>query len=133
MKSRDINSRIERGRKAIALARAKGLETSSWEKELAGLEEELRQAQEAARTRELLATTGWCLWQCRALEGEVIVVLRDELVDGFPTGYPTYLEQELDYLLEASDGTLKLVHEAKKLTGATVTGVEKREKEGATG
>jgi len=133
MKSRDISSRIARGRKAIALARAKGLETSSWEKELARLEEELRQARETASVSELLATRGWCLWQCRALEGEVIVVLRDELVDGFPTGYPTYLEQELEYLLEASDSTLRLVHEAKKLAGATVTGVEKREKEGATG
>lgn len=126
VKNRDTNSRIERGRRAIALARAKGLETSSWEKELAMLEE-------AAQTRELLETRGWCLWRCHALENEVIVVLRDELVDGFPAGYPTYLEQELECLLEVDDSTLKLIHEAKKLAGATVTGVEKQEKEGATG
>jgi hypothetical protein len=129
MKSHDINLRIERGRRAIALARAKGLETSPWEKELARLEEELRQAQEAAaRTRELLETRGWCLWRCRALDDEVIVVLRDELVGGFPAGYPMYLEQELECLLEVDDSTLKLIHEAKKAAGATVTGVEKREK-----
>jgi hypothetical protein len=129
MKSHDINLRIERGRRAIALARAKGLETSLWEKELARLEEELRQAQEAAaRTRELLETRGWCLWRCHALDGEVIVVLRDELVSGFPAGYPTYLEQELGCLIEADDSALKLIHEAKKLAGATVTGVEKRER-----
>jgi hypothetical protein len=129
MRSRDISLRIERGRRAITLAKAKGLETASWEKELARLEEELRRAQEAAtRTRKLLATRGWCLWRCRALDDEVIVVLRDELVDSFPTGYPTYLEQELECLIEADDSTLKLIHEAKKLAGATVTGVEKREK-----
>jgi len=126
VKRQDINSRIERGRQAIALARAKGLETSLWEKELAMLEE-------AAQTHELLETRGWCLWRCRALGDEVIVVLRDELVDGFPAGYPTYLEQELESLLEVDDSTLKLIHEAKKLAGATVTGVEKREREGATG
>jgi hypothetical protein len=127
MKSHDINLRIERGKRAIALARAKGLATASWEKELARLEEELRQAQEAAtRTRELLETRGWCLWRCRALDDEVIVVLRDELVDGFPAGYPTYLEQELECLLEVGDSALKLIREAKKLAGATVTGVAKR-------
>jgi hypothetical protein len=129
VKSHDIDLRIERGRRAIALARAKGLETSLWEKELARLEEELRQAQEAAaRTRELLETRGWCLWRCRALDDEVIVVLRDELVGGFPAGYPTYLEQELECLIEADDSALKLIHEAKKAAGAMVTGVEKREK-----
>ena len=129
MKSRDISLRIERGRRAVALARAKGLGTASWEKELARLEEELRQAQEAAaRTRKLLETRGWCLWQCRALDDEVIVVLRDEFVGGFPAGYPIYLERELERLLEADDSALKLIHEAKKLAGATVTGVEKREK-----
>jgi hypothetical protein len=129
MKSHDINLRIERGRRAIALARAKGLETSPWEKELARLEEELRQAQEAAaRTRELLETRGWCLWRCRALDDEVIVVLRDELVGGFPAGYPMYLEQELECLLEVDDSTLKLIHEAKKAAGATIVDIEERRK-----
>jgi hypothetical protein len=129
MRTRDISLRIERGRRAIALARAKGLETSPWEKELARLEEELRQAQEAAaRTRELLETRGWCLWRCRALDDEVIVVLRDELVDDFPASYPTYLEQELECLLEVDDSTLKLIHEAKKAAGATVVDIEERRK-----
>jgi hypothetical protein len=129
MRSRDINLRIERGRRAVALARAKGLETASWEKELARLEEELLQAQEAAtRTRELLETRGWCLWRCHALDDEVIVVLRDELVGGFPTSYPTYLEQELESLLEVDDSTLKLIHEAKKAAGATIVDIEERGK-----
>jgi hypothetical protein len=131
MRTRGTSLRIERGRRAIALARAKGLGTASWEKELARLEEELRRAQEAAaRTRELLETRGWCLWRCRGLDDEVIVVLRDELVGGFPAGYPVYLEQELECLLEVDDSALKLIHEAKKLAGATITGVEKREKTG---
>jgi len=34
----DIGSRIERGKKAIELAREQGMDTASWEKELAGLE-----------------------------------------------------------------------------------------------
>lgn len=122
----DIEQRIARGRTAIALAKEKGLDTTSWEREVTKLEKKLKQAQEvAAQTRKLLETRGWCLWRCRALDDEVMVVLRDELVTSFPSGYPTYLEQELDDLLGVNDSTLRLIHEAKKLAGARIVDVER--------
>jgi len=125
----DIEQRIARGRTAIALAKEKGLDTASWEREVAKLEKELKEAQEvAAQTRKLLETRGWCLWRCRGLNNEVIVVLRDELITGFTAGYPTYLEQELEFLLEADDSTVKLIHEAKKIAGATIVDIEERKK-----
>lgn len=80
-------------------------------------------AEEAARrTRELLATRGWCLWKCSTLDGEIIAVVLDENAEGVPEGYPVYTEAELEELSQGdvSEATLRLVHEAKKLAGAKV-------------
>ena len=68
----------------------------------------------AARTAESLDCPGWCLWQCEALDGEVIAVIDEALVENLPDGYPTYTIGELYRLLEVPDETLRLVHEAKK-------------------
>lgn len=107
--------------KAIAAARERGLDTSVWQEKLSSL----IQAQEvAAKTYELLEKKGWCLWRCRNLDDEVIVVVRDELVSGYPEGYAVYTDQELEYLSEASSSTLRLVHQAKKTGGALVIGVD---------
>jgi hypothetical protein len=112
---------------AVALGKKRGLDTSAWERKL----ELIKQAQEVSkRTYETLNTQGWCLWKCRAFNEDVIVVVRDELVTDYPHGYPVYLEQELECLLEASDLALRLVHEAKKQAGAVVTGVEERDGSG---
>ena len=84
----------------------------------------------AERTRELLATRGWCLWKCNTLASEIIAVVLDENVEGAPEGYPTYTVVELEELLQdgVSEATLRLVHEAKKLVGAEViTGVTTKE------
>ena len=82
----------------------------------------------ARHTRELLATPGWCLWECSALGGEVIVVVLDEKVEGMPGGYPVYTAAELEELFQGdvSEATLRLVHEAKKLGDAVVISVEDR-------
>lgn len=109
---------------AVALGRGKGLDTAAWQQKL----EVIKQAQEVAKcTFKLLDTQGWCLWKCRALNNDVIVVVRDELVTDYPHGYPVYLEQELECLLEANDSTLRLVHAAKKQAGAVVIGLEERD------
>ena len=118
----DIRLRIERGKKAIELARKKGMDASSWEKELASLEA-LAQAEDVARlTSELLDKQEWCLWKCSALDDDIIVVCRDEISSGYPKGYPIYTEGELGTLSQSgiSDKTLRLIHEAKKLAGARV-------------
>ena len=121
----NVKARIERGKKAITLAKEKGIDTALWERELARLEA-LAQAQEVTRhTRELLNSQGWCLWKCSALGGEVIAVVRDELVNEIPDGYPVYTEAELEELCrdDVSESTLRLVHEAKKIAGAVVISV----------
>ena len=80
-------------------------------------------AEEVARhTRELLDHQGWCLWECSALGGEVIAIVRDELVEGVPEGMPVYTEAELRTLFNkpVPRSTLRLIHEAKRKTGAKV-------------
>ena len=123
----ELASKLE---KAIILGKKKGLDTSAWERRL-GLLEQAREV--AERTYELLNTQGWCLWQCHTLNDEVIVVARDELVSGFPRGYPVCMEQELKSLLEVENSTLRLIHETKKLAGATVIENEKRKRGGGVG
>jgi len=118
----ELEGRIKQGRKAITLAKWRSMDTSLWEKELARLEA-LAQAEETARrTRELLPTRGWCLWKCAVLGGDIMVVVLDDNVEGVPGGYPVYTEAELEELCQdgVSEATLRLVHEAKKLTGAKV-------------
>ena len=83
------------------------------------------QAEEVAqRTEELLATRGWCLWQCEALGGEVVVVTIDGDVPGIPRGKVVYTEAELKKLFggekPVNGPTLRLIHEAKK-QGAVIT------------
>ncbi len=81
-------------------------------------------AEEAARrTRELLATQGWCLWECSALNREVIAVALDGNVEGVPEGYPVYTVGELEYLCrdDISEATLQLLHEAKKAGAEIIT------------
>lgn len=58
----------------------------------------LAQAEEVARrTREFLATRGWCLWKCSVLNGDIIVVVRDVTVAGYPE-FPVYTVAELEEL-----------------------------------
>ena len=83
-----------------------------------------------ARTSELLGERGWCLWQCRLLDGDVIVVVDETVVRDVPPGYPVYLLTELYQLEKADDSTTRLVHEAKKLGSAVVIRVENPREDG---
>lgn len=80
----------------------------------------------AAETQRQLEDPGWCLWWCSALAGDVIVVVRDELVTGYPPGYPVYTDQELIELTKEGVGVeaIRFVHEAKKSCGAKVQEVK---------
>jgi len=114
----DLEGRIKQGRKAITLAKGRGMDTALWEKELVRLEA-LAQAEEVAqRTRELLDSQGWCLWKCHAFDDEVIVVAIDEFLKGIPQGRVIYTDAELRELFgtdkSVTSATLRLVHEAKK-------------------
>ena len=80
----------------------------------------------ALRTRKFLDSRGWCLWKCNLFGGEVIVVVKDETVEGFPKGHPVYTEAELEKLMRGNikDSSLHLVHEAKKIGGAIIMDIE---------
>ena len=110
-------------KRAIASGRQKGVDTSAWEQRLRLLEQAEHVAQE---TRRLLDTRGWCLWQCAALSGETIALIRDESVKSTPPGYAEYTEEELRKLTQMKKTPWRLVYEAKKLAGARVIQVEIR-------
>ncbi len=117
---------IRRGREAVARARANGADCSLWERRLA----ELKAQETALVTSELLATRGWCLWQCESLDGQVIAVARNEVVVGPPPDKAVFTEAELVELFRepaARAGLLKLVIEAKKMAGARVLRRESKE------
>lgn len=80
----------------------------------------------AERTRELLATRGWCLWKCSTLGGDIIALISGENVEDMPEGYPVYMEAELEVLCQedVSEATIRLAHEAKKIAGAVVVSVK---------
>jgi len=78
----------------------------------------------AAETHRLLEDPGWCLWRCSTLDDEVIIVVRDELVTGYPTGFPVYTAQELVELAKAGGEFIRVAHKAKKTLGAKVVAVE---------
>ncbi len=83
------------------------------------------QPDEPDLTLELLASQGWCLWQCSKLDNEIIAVVRDESVKDVPNGYPVYTKAELEEVARAntSPKTIRLIHEAKKRHQATVQSV----------
>jgi hypothetical protein len=76
-------------------------------------------------TEELLAAQGWCLWQCDALDGEIIALVRDESIKDVPEGYVVYTEAEMAEIgrFKVPQSTIRLVHESKKRHAATVQSV----------
>ncbi len=74
----------------------------------------------AAESHELLVAKGWCLWCCHFLGGDIIVVIIDGDVTGYPGGYPVYTLQELKDILPLEDHELLIAHEAKRKLGARI-------------
>ena len=71
------------------------------------------------RTRILLDQFGWCLWKCTKLNDEIICIIRDDSVRGYPEKYPVFTDQELRQLNqnETPLETWLLIIEAKKHAG----------------
>jgi hypothetical protein len=78
-------------------------------------------------TMDLLASQGWCLWQCAALDDEVIALVRDESVKDIPQGYVVYTQAEMAEVgrFRVPQSTLRIIHEGKK-RHASVLSVEPR-------
>jgi hypothetical protein len=94
-------------------------------KEPASIPSPIQQPDEPDPTCELLATQGWCLWQCDALDGEIIALVRDESVKYVPEGYVVYTKAEMAEIgrFKVPQSTIRLVHEAKKHHTTTVQSV----------
>jgi hypothetical protein len=67
------------------------------------------------RTTIALKEKGWCCWQCATLDNEIIVIVRDEEVSGYPAGHPVYTERELKDLALMNASGMRLIQEAKKM------------------
>jgi len=74
-------------------------------------------------TEDILATQGWCLWQCDTLDGEVVVIIRDEGRSDIPHQYTRYTENEIHTIFghnhRINNAHIRLIHRAKK-NGARV-------------
>ncbi len=87
--------------------------------------------QEEVTTEEFLEKRGWCLWQCAALDGEIIALVRDESVKDVPAGYVVYTQAEMEEVgrYRVPQATLRIIHEAKKRAGAKLISIESNHKE----
>jgi hypothetical protein len=75
----------------------------------------------AEQTREILKEKGWCIWSCRNLDRDKIIVAADGYqMPMMETDYPIYTLSELEELSKKDLSTIKLVHQAKKIGGAKV-------------
>ena len=85
--------------------------------------QDYQKAKEVAdRTKHYFLTRGWVLWKCTKLNNEIIVVVRDYKVTGYPKGYPVFSDDEIRQLNQdgATPETWELVIEAKKDTDVRV-------------
>ena len=83
----------------------------------------------AIDTRAMINSRGYCLWTCQVLRGETILLVDADKCKDIPeplTAYATYNLRELDLLRDLPEGTLRLIHLAKKLGGASVESVIKK-------
>ena len=82
--------------------------------------EEQRTEVVISETVRALEERGWALWRCWSLGGDIIVVIRDEMVSEVPEKYPIYTAAELETLADEDAATIRLVHEAKKAVRAWI-------------
>ena len=75
------------------------------------------------KTLEYLARRGWCLWECSALNDDIILIMDPEIAENVPAIYPAYTVQELREMAKNELPAMLLIHEAKKLCGAEVVNV----------
>jgi len=87
--------------------------------------------QEEVTTEDLLEKQGWCLWQCAALDGETIALVRDESVKDVPAGYVIYTQAEMEEVgrYKVPQATLRIIHEAKKRASAKLISIQSNHKE----
>jgi hypothetical protein len=90
----------------------------------AQLAEEQSIEETMVETHRQLTEKGWCLWECSALGGDVVIIVIDETITGYPAGLPVYTLQEMDEVAKLDFKTIRLAHEAKKALGAKIEGIK---------
>lgn len=81
----------------------------------------------ADQTLELLSSQGYCLWKCRQLRGDVIMIVDQVIPLGAPAGYPVYTLAEVEKIDPLRISTLRLVYIAKVRGKAIVTSVWRKQ------
>ena len=87
-------------------------------------EEEAEQV--AKDTLQHLADVGFCLWRCRNLKNQLIIIARPDCEVENKAGYPVYTLEELEMLDGSDEQHLRFINHAKKL-GCTLISVERKE------
>jgi hypothetical protein len=82
--------------------------------------------QVAADTLQHLADVGFCLWRCRALKNQIIMIARPDCEVENRSGYPVYTLKEIEMLDGSGEQHLRFINHLKKL-GCTLISVERKE------
>ena len=81
--------------------------------------------QVAADTLQHLADVGFCLWRCRTLKNQIIMIARPDCEVENKAGYPVYTLEELEMLDGSDEQHLRFINQAKKF-GCTLISVERK-------
>ena len=81
--------------------------------------------QVAEDTLQHLADVGFCLWRCRALKNQIIMIARPDCEVENRAGYPVYTLEELEMLDGSDEQHLRFINHAKKF-GCTLISVERK-------
>jgi len=65
------------------------------------------------KTLDSIEKKGWVMWKCAKLNNDLIVIVGEKNVKGYPSGYPIYTLKEIEMTAGMSPGTIKLIHAAK--------------------
>ena len=81
--------------------------------------------QVAEDTLQHLADDGFCLWRCRALKNQIIMIVLSDCEVENRAGYPAYTLEELEMLDGSDEQHFRFINQAKKF-GCTLISVERK-------
>jgi hypothetical protein len=72
----------------------------------------------ARQTKRDLEKRGWALWKCSKLNNDIIVIVKNHSVSGYPDLLPVYTLEEIEKSTGWDAKSLNMVHHAKKIAQA---------------
>ena len=76
--------------------------------------EEVEAIRVVERTREEIKKKGWCIWTCKNLDNDKIIVAADNYQFSMDVKYPVYTLSEIEDLAEKTEKYIRFIHTAKK-------------------